>query len=250
MSSDKAVFIGDMHMNPAGWADIVEAVETVENLVGVFQVGDFGYRFDKAYLAAVQAFSARVGTPVHFCDGNHDNHEVIAAARRENWTDAIALWPETAPDVLHVPRGGIVEVGGRRILAVGGAVSTDREGRGFMYEWWPGEALSAGETYRAMDAAVGGADIMVCHDAPSGTMPPVADRRYAIAQNVAHEARLHRDALAAIADIAQPSLIVHGHHHHRYDGRWKGARVVGLGRDGDGPRSWVAIDVDTLAVTA
>lgn len=247
MSSRKVVFVGDMHMNPAGWSDIVDDVGAIENLVGVFQVGDFGYRFKPVYLRAVQEFSARVGTAVHFCDGNHDNHEVIAAARRENWVDPIALWPETAPDVLHVPRGGIVEVGCRRIMAVGGAVSTDMKGRGYMHEWWPGEALSMAETYRAMDAAVGGVDVMMCHDTPSGTEPGVADRRYAIAVDVEHQVRAHRDALAAIAEVARPSLIVHGHHHHRYNGRWRGARVIGLGRDGDGRRSWEAIDLDTLA---
>lgn len=241
--------VGDMHGHASGWEAIVDALAEVPDLAGVWQAGDFGFRFKPAYLAAVQAVATRLGVPVHWVDGNHDNHEVIAAARRENWTDPIALWPETAPDVLHVPRGGIVEMGGRRVMGVGGAQSTDVNGRSAHLDWWRGETLSMAETYRAMDAAAAGADIMVCHDTPTGTEPGVADGRFArynVPDDIAALAMKHRDALAVIADIARPRLIVHGHHHHRYNGRWKGARVIGLGRDGDGPWSWATINLDTL----
>lgn len=270
MSAERSVvaFVGDMHMHPEGWADIIEALAAIEGLVAVVQVGDFGYRFNLGYLAFVQAVAARLGVRVYWIDGNHDNHEVIAAARREDWTHPVALWPETAPDVYHVPRGGVLTLGGYhrfvpglgetlseclvevplvRILCVGGAVSTDVYGRKDYLEWWPTEALTMAETYRAMDAAAGRIDIMVCHDVPAGAEPDVAGvvmRRYNVPTDVQHRAAAHRDALAEIAAIAQPRLIVHGHHHHRYNGRWKGARVIGLGRDGMGADSWVAIDLE------
>jgi len=213
-------YAGDWHMN-APWAAKAIAHAAGRGAEVVIHLGDYGYTFDAAFMAAVDAALAEAGVPLLFVDGNHEDFtRLLASPVGENGLRRLTRW------VWHLPRGFRWTWAGRTYLALGGAHSVDRPWRRPGVSWWREETIS---TQDAVYAARGGpADVLISHDCPAGVPipglgPPDPEQdpegaaaaalwpKDEIARSIAH-----RGVLRGVCDAVRPSEIWHGHYHTRY----------------------------------
>lgn len=126
-------------------------------------------------------------------------------------------------------------IGGRKVLSLGGAASVDRHWRREGISWWPDEAITDAHVSAAI--AGGPADVMLTHESPAGT--PVAAVRAVLRTNPMGfpddslaDSTASRKRVAAVWEIAQPELLLHGHMHIPGGGSMEdGRRVASLGQD-------------------
>lgn len=236
---------GDWH-GDVEHVEYMTRVATEQKVDGVVQLGDFGYTFAWEFVMACRRLTDAANCPLWWIDGNHDDHDAIGRlyAYEGSPADPVALWPE-APRVLYVPRGSTWRIGEDRVMGLGGAVSIDRSARRPHVSWWPGEDLSEADVGRALDA--GPVDIMFTHDVPFGTAPIEERLRWAPDERLDRECRSTRQAIAAVVESARPRLLIHGHHHRRYDGVHTSpdghrTAVIGLDCNGKGEDSWTMVD--------
>lgn len=179
----------------------------------IWQVGDFGYwpRLEEGefFLTRIARMVEEQGVPIYFADGNHEDHELLDQMPRE--PHAIK------PNIFHVPRGVVLERGGKRVMFVGGAVSVDRKWRVAGRTWFANEVLSPHDI--DFIKSQGEANIVVAHDAPTAVpykllsgWPP-EDIRLADA---------HRALMTELAESIKPRLWLNGHYHQRVDHYYKG----------------------------
>ena len=200
----------------------------------IVHVGDFGDRFEPAFIDAVDAAlsatsdadGAPLGPPAAllFVDGNHEHFELLESLPRDVRGLGIV-----APRIRHLPRGARWQWAGRTWVACGGATSVNRLDLVPGESWWPQEALTAADLARVR--ADGPGDVLVCHDSPAGADTPCGwAGRFPEAE--VRIAALHRQLVRAVFDAVRPRRVFHGHYHRRYDTELAGARVHGLDRDG------------------
>jgi len=80
---------------------------------------------------------------VAFIDGNHENHERIEALPEEGWCGGLV--GRYSRNIVHLKRGQIYNICGKKILTIGGALSVDKVFRREHLSWWSGELLSKEE---------------------------------------------------------------------------------------------------------
>ncbi len=122
----RILFLGDTH---AAWHRLVDGITLAvarEQIDLAIQVGDFG--FFKAYAPAPLGTRSvfHLAVPTYVIDGNHEDHEWLAAQRQSG---ALARWAQEQN--LHVmPRGSILRVNDLTIGFCGGALHADRRQEG------------------------------------------------------------------------------------------------------------------------
>ena len=183
----------------------------------ILQVGDFGFGWKTRqikggqtvddFVYTVSKFVTRFDVELDWIDGNHENHIDLNDLPLDADGARTIL-----PGVRHLPRGYRFELGGRRFLAAGGAVSVDKKSRVPYISWWPGEELSDADVMRCSGPPV---DIMLTHDAPLEST--VFDYHM---EGFGHEATINsyanRKRISLILEKARPTWIFHGHMHHAY----------------------------------
>ncbi|WP_419055800.1 metallophosphoesterase, partial [Gemmiger sp.] len=135
----------------------------------VIVAGDFGFVWDgsNAERYWLDWFESKPWTTC-FVDGNHENHHALAELPVREWSGGLVH--EVRPHVLHLMRGGVFDIAGTTVLAMGGAASNDRQYRKEGRSWWPEEMPSEEEMdhCRASLNRVGWrADYVVTHEAPA-----------------------------------------------------------------------------------
>lgn len=151
---------------------------TADDLVIV--CGDFGYVWDGGATDEwwLDWFAAKPWTTL-FVDGNHENHDLLAAYPVERWHGG--LTHVIRPNVRHLMRGQVFDdIAGSRVLAMGGAASHDREWREEGVSWWPSELpdeADLAECRRNLDACGWEVDYVVTHDAPAGVAATLCEER-------------------------------------------------------------------------
>lgn len=237
----RIAFAGDWHMN-AFWAReaIYHAHRKGADLL--LHTGDFGFTFSTNFVKEVQQACEDFDMLVVFTDGNHDNHEWIWNHARNDLGFHVIT-----SNVWAAPRGHRWTTWDKTFMAVGGAVSVDRQHRIPMVDWWPTERLTRPQaryaTYGEAGTLVGGplpdplpADVMITHDCPSGVSIPgisfESGRKY-FPEQALLEAEDHRILFRQIVDAVNPAVYVHGHYHVNYGfvDRATGTRYVGLDCD-------------------
>lgn len=130
--------------------------------------GDFGFLFlgtdeETAFLDHL----ATKPYTICFCDGNHENFDLIDTYPEKIWNGGRVH--QIRHNIFHLMRGQVFEIQGKRILTMGGAYSIDKYRRTEGYSWWKAE-LPDGEEYRraaaAIDACGRQVDYIVTHTAP------------------------------------------------------------------------------------
>ena len=240
----RVAIAGDWHANTRYGTEAI-AHARKRNADVVVHLGDFGFTFTESYLNALDGALEEHNLVLGFVDGNHENFDWLLAQ-------------PVAPDglrylrdrIVHLPRGFRWSWGETRCLAVGGAYSIDRILRMPGKAWWPQEVLTADDVRHI--AGAGGADVMFCHDCPSGITGPAMDRaRYGFPDAELSASEANRVKLRQIVDSVRPRRLWHGHFHHRYQAILEGTDyrtvVDGLGRD-KGPidNNMVVINLDDL----
>lgn len=164
---------GDMHgtaeygPNRLSLSEWPEGRELTRNDT-VIVAGDFGYVWDGSHVDDywLDWLEERPWTTC-FVDGNHENHELLAAMPERAWNGGRVH--EVRPHVLHLMRGQVFDLEGVRIFTMGGASSHDRAWREEGESWWPGELPSDAERSEALgnlDACGWAVDYIITHEAP------------------------------------------------------------------------------------
>lgn len=103
-----------------------------------------------------------------FVDGNHENFDRLNAYPTERWQGGMVH--RVSRKVLHLMRGNVYEICGKKLFAFGGATSHDRALRKEGVSWWPQEMPSEDELAHA-EAALANhdnrVDYIVTHCAPT-----------------------------------------------------------------------------------
>jgi predicted phosphodiesterase len=127
---------GDTHGEQARLAYIARYMQKGDIL---FEAGDFGYLFcndkDEAeFLNDVQNFLENKQAYIVFVDGNHEAHAALNALLVEEWCGARVH--KLRERIIHVLRGEILHIRGRKIFCFGGAFSIDRAYRELNKSYW------------------------------------------------------------------------------------------------------------------
>lgn len=167
------------------------------------------------------------GIPFYFIDGNHEYFDVLFEKYLKGDTERFV---EIRPNVFYIPRGYAWEWDGVRFMGFGGAYSIKGSDSVMYVNWFPNEEqASYADIDRAMDR--GKVDVLVTHDAPVEIK--TLNKLYEGHEDPGCQAS--RKVISAIAEACQPSVEMHGHHHHDYTETWHApwgdVEVVGLNAD-------------------
>jgi len=156
---------GDTHGEQSRFLEILSQTKRGDTLI---VCGDCGLLFhnnvtEYAFLNRL----AKEPITVCFCDGNHENFHAIASYSEEAWNGGRVH--RIRDNVLHLMRGQVFTIEGKRIFTMGGAYSIDRYMRRENVSWWK-EELPTSEEYReaAENLKANGfcVDYIVSHTAP------------------------------------------------------------------------------------
>ena len=207
----------------------------------ILQLGDFGFwpnhPLGAEFLDLTNSSAEATGIEFVFVDGNHEDHDELEKFEK---TGGLV---NVLEHVLWAPRGSRWEWAGRTFGALGGAFSPDF-GKKAGIPWF-----EYSEYPTPLDLETLGPDhldVLATHDVPETTVPikfsPLPDDMEARAQ-------APKQLIERAIQITRPSLVVHGHIHHRHTTNHRlGARVEGFTCDGK-TGTYGLLDLETLEVT-
>ena len=147
----RLLLVGDTHGN-GRWCKQLARIAAANQCDAVVQLGDFGYwphqQWGRTFLQHVADLAASSGIPWYWLDGNHENHDMLAACADPTAAPAML---EIRPGVHYLPRGHRWEWSGVRLGALGGAASIDAAWRTEGVSWWRGEEPTVGDLLRLGD---------------------------------------------------------------------------------------------------
>ena len=108
--------------------------------------GDFGYIFfnnltENNFLNDLEKRPYTIA----FCDGNHENFDAINSYPTETWNGGKVH--RIRKNVVHLMRGQVFEIDGKKFFTMGGAYSIDKYRREENISWWKDE-LPSDEEYK------------------------------------------------------------------------------------------------------
>lgn len=129
-----------------------------------------------------------------FCDGNHENHHLIAEYPEEIWNGGKIH--RISENIIHLMRGQVYTIDGQKFFVMGGAMSIDKYARVENISWWAEEVPSyqeCEEGFKNLEANNWTVDYIITHTGPEdilkigvGNIVPDPTSRYlnAIMHNV------------------------------------------------------------------
>lgn len=164
-----------------------------------------------------------------FIDGNHEDFPTW----EQNGIDIHGEHPQIVSERLtYLPRGYSWVWDDVRFLALGGAVSVDKEAR-TAEEWFPAETIKDRDIQRAV--SVGKVDVLLTHDTVD--MPfklhEHCSRQFGFSK-LNDASQTHRRRLNYVVRHTRPAINYHGHYHVGYSENWEGMLVRGLSLTGRG----------------
>ena len=163
---------GDTHGDAARFVEnnMGDAAWTEEDVLIV--CGDFGFVFTgREREEANLNLLAQKPYTICFCDGNHENFPLLFSYPEELWCGGRVH--RLRKNILHLMRGEIYEIQGKKVFAMGGAYSIDREFRVLGRSWWKEELPSEEECDRAwenLESRGMKVDLVVSHTAPAAAL--------------------------------------------------------------------------------
>ena len=131
--------------------------------------GDFGYVFLNNPLEdTFLDFLARKPYTICFCDGNHENFPAIFSYPKEEWKGGYVH--KIRDNVLHLMRGQVFEIEGKKVFTMGGAYSIDRDIRTLGRSYWTEEIPTKEEYEEArknLSLHSNQVDLIISHTAPT-----------------------------------------------------------------------------------
>lgn len=141
--------------------------------------GDFGYIFDNSYRERrfLRFMAEDLPFMILWVDGNHENFDRINEYPVEMWNGGkvhvVGRDKDEKPKVIHLMRGQVFEIEGKKIFTFGGAYSIDKAMRTEGYSWWPDEMPTDAEMKEAnqnLERVNHKVDYIITHAAPEETM--------------------------------------------------------------------------------
>lgn len=221
---------GDTHSNYGAMKLAIN--EAVENECdAVVQLGDFGFwprqPFGRAFIKKTSKWAKQKGIPVYWIDGNHEDFDSF-----DCHGDSIT---EVRDNLFYIPRGYAWEWNGVNLLAMGGAVSIDRDTRTPGISWFIDEQIGEQDIAKIEGITC---DVMFTHDAPLNPLERFKNDP---------ESEIHRQRLKRIVSMVKPETLYHGHYHrpHKTEMMREGGytTVVGLSLE-TGANARKVIDLD------
>lgn len=165
------IISGDTH----GMIDIGKIVQFFDNHEGKYTSDDYliicgdvgvcGFRVSEE--AEVRNVLKNLPVTTLFIDGNHENFEHLNAYSVEIWNGGKVHFIES--NIIHLMRGQIFEIDGRRFFTFGGAYSIDKIYRAEGISWFP-EEIPTHEEYeegwRHLEEADFKVDYILTHTGP------------------------------------------------------------------------------------
>lgn len=145
----------------------------------LFILGDFGYISNDGYKEHMFLKYLAEEKPYTICfiDGNHENFDVLESFPVEEWNGGkvhvIRRDQAKNPKIIHLMRGQVYEIDGKKIFTFGGGYSLDRYMRREGYSWWAREMPSQEEMdegLRNLERVGFKVDYILTHTAPMDTM--------------------------------------------------------------------------------
>ena len=193
---EKIMIVGDLH---GGFAALNYRVAAQSPSL-ILQCGDFGYWPGQGMRLPKTGFRDRAGTvvPLHFCDGNHENHpKLLELAQKGEFGIGWGIFYQPRGSVLTLPDG-------RTVLFAGGAASIDKDARVPGVDWFTEEVLTE-QAFRTHFPVMDRVDIVISHTAPeSVALPLILDTTFYDPS---------RAVLEAVLRKYKPSLWFCGHFH-------------------------------------
>lgn len=140
----------------------------------VIILGDFGlyWHEDKTYQYWRQWLQNKPFT-ILWIDGNHENHDWINAMPVSIWNGGEV---HRDGNIIHLMRGQIFNIDGKKFLTMGGAASYDKVYRTEGTSWWPQEVPSAqeiNECYDNLEKVNNKVDYVLTHTCPVHLISPM-----------------------------------------------------------------------------
>lgn len=193
------IVTGDIHNEFGRLNELIHKQKIIRKQKGdpierIICCGDFGYWPKKPWAAKMENIKNE-NIPVHWCDGNHEDHWAL----KQRETD------ELVPNVFYQPRGSYITLNdGRNVMFMGGAYSIDKMHRVLGETWFPEETITHSDVANLPDINV---DIMITHTCPDELVPIMTK----------FDARKYNDpstkALSYLLEKYQPPLWYFGHWH-------------------------------------
>ena len=108
---------------------------------------------------------------VLWVDGNHENFDLINTYPVEEWNGGKVHF--IRPTVIHLMRGQVYIIDGKKIFTFGGGLSIDKAKRQAYVSWWPQEEPSYAECNEALmnlDRYGNKVDYIITHACPQSIM--------------------------------------------------------------------------------
>ncbi len=170
---------GDTHGEEGRFQYMDSAIEkTLKEGDKLFVCGDFGYISDDSYPERqFLRFLCEKPYQILFVDGNHENFDLINDYPVEEWcggkVHVIRRNREGVPKIIHLMRGQVFEIEGKKIFTLGGAYSIDKYMRTPHRTWFPQEMPTDDEMKEAianLEKHGNKVDYILTHAAPEETM--------------------------------------------------------------------------------
>ncbi len=118
----------------------------------VVQLGDFGWVWYEFGVNKEQEYwldwLAKKNYTLAAVLGNHENYDIIdKLPLEEKWENEVKVLKRKKGSIYFLKRGAVYIINGKKILAIGGAESTDKSSRTAHISWWEQEKL----THKEMD---------------------------------------------------------------------------------------------------
>ena len=116
----------------------------------VIVCGDFACCWDGGeYDDYIQKWYSEKPWTTLFIDGNHENHDLLYSYPVEIWNGGKVH--RINDSIIHLMRGQVFTIEGKKFFTMGGAASTDKVYREEGVSWWAGEMPSREEYEEAID---------------------------------------------------------------------------------------------------
>ena len=145
----------------------------------LFVTGDFGYIFrdDFRERKFLQTLAEEMPFLILWVDGNHENFDALNQYPVEEWcggkVHVVGRDKNGEAKVIHLMRGQVFEIGGKKIFTFGGAYSLDKAMRCPGKSWWKEEMPTGDEKQEGIENLKKHnykVDYVITHTAPEETM--------------------------------------------------------------------------------
>lgn len=175
---------GDTHGETLRLYDYMELYEKTHSFDKLLICGDFGYLWEdnvgtKRFLDEIEN---KCPFDILFVDGNHENFDMINGFPVEKWYGGNVH--KIRNNIIHLMRGEIYEINGKKIFAFGGGYSIDKQWRLNNEKWTGRKSWWEQEfpTYQEIENALSNlsksdwkVDYIFTHSAPTNVLPLVSE---------------------------------------------------------------------------